>query len=166
MRERAQAAPGAATQSIPIHEVPRKAGHVRVGGQGDGVARARRRAGLGGRGATCAGERRDGAAALLLLPSGVIVLINGGPDGTGLSAARARRLPFYQRSLDLIVLTDPRAGDARGLQDAAGRFNAAQAAAAGMLHPTSEYIAWLDALKGHGTKRAQIRQGDTLWLDR
>jgi hypothetical protein len=34
-----------------------------------------------------------------------------------------------------------------------------------MLHPTSEYAAWLDALKGHGTRRAQIRQGDTLWLD-
>ena len=64
------------------------------------------------------------------------------------------------------MLTDPRAGDARGLENAAGRFNAAQAVDAGMLHPTSEYIAWLDALKGHGTKRAQIRQGDPLWLDR
>jgi len=31
MRERAQAAPGAATQFIPIHGVPHKAGHVRVG---------------------------------------------------------------------------------------------------------------------------------------
>jgi beta-lactamase superfamily II metal-dependent hydrolase len=106
-----------------------------------------------------------GEAALLRLPSGVTVLINGGPDGTGLAAALASRLPFYQRSLDLVVLTDPRAGDARGLEDAVGRFSVAQAADAGMLHPTSEYIAWLDALKQHGTRRAQVRQGDALWLD-
>ena len=106
-----------------------------------------------------------GEATLLRLPSGVTALINGGPDGTGLSAALASRLPFYQRSLDLLVLTDSRAGDARGLEDAAGRFSVAQAADAGMLHPTSEYIAWLDALKAHRTKRAQIRQGHTLWLD-
>ncbi|HEX3269278.1 MAG TPA: hypothetical protein VHR15_01420 [Ktedonobacterales bacterium] len=106
-----------------------------------------------------------GEATLLRLPSSVTVLINGGPDGTGLSAALASRLPFYQRALDLVVLTDPRAGDARGLEDSAGRFSVAQAADAGMLHPTSEYVAWLDALKQHGTTRAQVRQGDALWLD-
>lgn len=106
-----------------------------------------------------------GEATLLRLPSGVTVLINGGPDGTGLATTLASRLPFYQRSLDLFVLTDLRAGNARGLEDATGRFGVAQAADAGALHPTSEYIAWLDALKEHGTKRAQVRQGDTLWLD-
>jgi hypothetical protein len=58
-----------------------------------------------------------------------------------------------------------RASDTRGLEDAAGRFNVAQAADAGMLHPTSEYIAWLDAIRHGGARRAQIRQGDTLWLD-
>jgi beta-lactamase superfamily II metal-dependent hydrolase len=106
-----------------------------------------------------------GEATLLRLPSGGAVLINGGPDGTGLATILASRLPFYQRSLDLLVLTDPRAGDARGLEDAAGRFSVAQAADAGEVHPTSEYIAWLDALKARGTRRAQIRQGDVLWLD-
>jgi hypothetical protein len=82
-----------------------------------------------------------------------------------ISAALASRLPFYQRALDLVVLTDPRAGDARGLEEAAGRFNVTQAADAGMLHPTSEYIAWLDTLKAHAATRTQIRQGDALWLD-
>jgi hypothetical protein len=138
-----------------------------------GLARARwslrdaRHAGRVGRDIAHAGEWRDGAARLLLdvgpggeaallrLPSSVTALINGGPDSTGLSAALASRLPFYQRTLDLIVLTDPRVGDARGLEDAAGRFSVAQAADAGMLHPTSEYIAWLDALTAHGATRMQ-----------
>jgi len=108
----------------------------------------------------------EGEATLLRLPSGVTVLINGGPGGSTLATTLASRLPFYQRSLDLVVLTDPSAGDARGLEDAASRYRVGQAADAGMLHPTEEYIAWLDALRRGGATRAQARQGDVLWLDR
>ncbi|HEY7091974.1 MAG TPA: ComEC/Rec2 family competence protein [Ktedonobacterales bacterium] len=159
-----------------LQQIPHKAGHVRIGGRV--MVSLALVAVLASAGAALPALANDatarldfldvgpgGEATLLRLPSGVTVLINGGPDGTGLSAALASRLPFYQRSLDLLVLTDPRAGDARGLEDAAGRFSVGQAADAGMLHPASEYIAWLDALKGQGTKRTQIHQGDTLWLD-
>jgi competence protein ComEC len=106
----------------------------------------------------------EGEAMLLRLPSGVTVLINGGPGGSTLATTLASRLPFYQRSLDLVVLTDPSAGDA--LEDAAGRYRVGQAADAGMLHPTGEYVAWLDALRRSGATRAQARQGDVLWPDR
>lgn len=175
LRQRTQSTPGPAEQS-DIQRIPHKAGHVRIGVRV--MVSLALVAVLASAGATLpalangATARLDfldvgpgGEATLLRLPSGVTVLINGGPDGTGLATVLASRLPFYQRSLDLVVLTDPRAGDARGLEDAAGRFDVAQAADAGMLHPTSEYIAWLDALKQHGTRRAQIRQGDALWLD-
>jgi hypothetical protein len=85
----------------------------------------------------------------------------------GLASTFASRLPLYQRSLDLLFLTDPRAGDARGLEDTAARFSGAQAVDAGMLHTTGEYIAWLNALKERETKRAQIRQGTSSgWTSR
>jgi competence protein ComEC len=152
LRQRAQPAGEAVEPSTAIHAARRKAGHVRL--------EVRAMASL-----ALVAVLASAGAALLRLPSGVTVLINGGSDGTGLATILASRLAFYQRSLDLLVLPDPRAGDARGLEDAAARFSVAQAADAGMLHPTGEYIAWLDALKERGTKRAQIRQGDTLWLD-
>ncbi len=106
-----------------------------------------------------------GEATLLQLPSGVTVLLNGGPSGTALEAALAGRLPFWQRSLDLAILTDPRAGDARGLEDAASHFRIARAADSGMLHPTTEYLAWRDAMTRAGAAYTQVRQGNVITLD-
>jgi beta-lactamase superfamily II metal-dependent hydrolase len=106
-----------------------------------------------------------GEAALLQLPSDVAVLIDGGPSGPALEAALAGRLPFWQRTLDLAVLTDPRAGDARGLEDAARHFRIVRAADPGMLHPTAEYLAWRDAMGRAGAAYAQVRRGDTMVLD-
>lgn len=106
-----------------------------------------------------------GAAALLRLPSGVTVLIDGGPDGPTLEATLAGRLPFWQRTLDLAVLTDHRAGAIRGLEDAATHFTVARAVDAGMSHPTREYLAWRDAMTRAGATYTQVRQGDELHLD-
>jgi competence protein ComEC len=176
LRQRVQAATKDDEPISALQRVPHKAGHVRVGVRLMAsltlvatLASAGAALPALANGATAQLDFLDvgpgGEATLLRLPSGVTALIDGGPDGTSLASTLASRLPFYQRSLDLVVLTDPRAGDARGLEDAAGRFSVAPAADAGMLHPTNEYIAWLNALKAHAATRTQIRQGDTLWLD-
>jgi len=105
-------------------------------------------------------------ATLLQLPSGVTVLITGGARGTNLESALAGRLPFWQRTLDLALLTDRRAGDTSGLNDAAGHVHIVRAADAGMLHPTTKYLAWRDAImQDAGATHAQARQGNTLILD-
>lgn len=106
-----------------------------------------------------------GSATLLRLPSGVTVLVNGGPDGPALESALVGRLPFWQRSLDLVVLTDARAGETRGLGDAAAHFHIASAADAGQLRTTQEYLAYLEAMRGAGAVRTQVRQGNVLRLD-
>jgi competence protein ComEC len=177
LRERAQSATGTATSSVGIHEIPHKAGHVRLGARllstlalvavlasAGAALPALANGGIAQLDFLDVGA--EGEATLLQLPTGVTALVNGGPGGSTLATTLASRLPFYQRSLDLIVLTDPRAGDARGLEDDASRYRVGQAANAGMLHPTGEYIAWLDALRRGGATRAQARQGDVLWLDR
>ena len=105
-----------------------------------------------------------GEAILLRLPSGFTALIDGGPNGPALESELAGRIPFWRRALDLAVLTDPRAGDARGLEDAAGHFAVAQGIDAGMEHPTTEYIAWLDALARSGGRHTVTRQDQTVTL--
>lgn len=105
-----------------------------------------------------------GAAILLREPGGFTALIDGGPDGPTLESALATRLPFWRRSLDLVVLTDPRAGAARGLEDAATSFHIATAADAGMAHATTEYVAYLDALRHSGAVRQQFRADDVIHL--
>jgi len=105
-----------------------------------------------------------GEASLLRLPSGVTVLINGGPDGPALAAALAGRLPSWQRSLDLALLTDPRGGDVRGLADAAAHFSIARGADAGMVHPSADDLAWLDALRRAGAIHTTVREGAVIHL--
>jgi beta-lactamase superfamily II metal-dependent hydrolase len=106
-----------------------------------------------------------GEATLLRLADGTTALIDGGPGGPSLDEALAARLPFWQRSLDLVLLTDPRPGDETGLQDAVDHFAIGRGADAGMVHPTSTYLAWLDALARAGTTHVRIRQDDLIQLD-
>lgn len=106
-----------------------------------------------------------GEAALLRLPSGATALLNGGPDGPRLEAALAGQLPFWQRTLDVAVLSDPRPGDARGVEDAAAHFAIGRVADAGMTHPSADYLAYLDGTRRAGAARTQIRQGNVIHLD-
>lgn len=106
-----------------------------------------------------------GEAILLRLPSGTTALIDGGPSGPALEAALVGQLPFWQRRLDLVALTDTRAGNARGLEDAASHFAIGHALDAGMLHPSAEYLAYLDAMRRAGATRTQMRADDVAQLD-
>jgi beta-lactamase superfamily II metal-dependent hydrolase len=105
-----------------------------------------------------------GEAILLREPGGFTALIDGGANGPALESALATRLPFWRRSLDLVILTDPRAGDARGLEDAGSSFHIARAADAGMAHPGTEYLAYLDAMQRAGAVRQQVRADDVIHL--
>ena len=105
-----------------------------------------------------------GEAILLHMPSGVTALLDGGPSGPALETALGGRLPFWRHTLDLVALTDARAGNARGLEDAASHFTIAHAIDAGALHPTSEYLAYLDAMRRAGAGHQTFRADDTLHL--
>jgi competence protein ComEC len=124
VRQRVQPGSGTAEPTSNVQQVPHRAGRVRIGVRlMASLALVAVLASAGAalpalaNGATARLDFLDvgpgGEATLLQLPSGVTVLINGGPDGTGLATTLASRLPFYQRSLDLIVLTGPRAGNVR-----------------------------------------------------
>ncbi|MDE3229214.1 MAG: ComEC/Rec2 family competence protein, partial [Chloroflexota bacterium] len=105
-----------------------------------------------------------GAALLIRLPNGATALIDGGPSGPALEAALATRLPFWSRRIDLVALTDTRAGAARGLEDLASHYTVAQAIDPGAAHPTAEYLAWLDAMRSAGAARQQTRADDVIAL--
>ncbi len=56
----------------------------------------------------------EGDAILLLTPHGHSVLIDGGPGATPLAEAVGKHLPFWQRYVDIAVLTAPKAGEPDG----------------------------------------------------
>jgi ComEC/Rec2-related protein len=105
-----------------------------------------------------------GPATLLRLADGTTAVIDGGPDGPALEAALARRLPYWQRALDLVVARAPRPESLTGLQDLADHFTIGQAVDAGMLHPTQAYLGWVDTLRQSRTAHALVRQASVLHL--
>src|SRR3954470_1909088 len=65
-----------------------------------------------------------GDAVLIQTPAGGYVLIDGGSDPAALSAALGRQLPFWQRTLDLVVLTSPDGAHLPGQVAALARYRA------------------------------------------
>ncbi len=106
-----------------------------------------------------------GQAMLIQTPGGHTVLLDGGDDPVALEEALGQLLPFWQRTIDLAVLTNPRAGHLLGLLDVLSHYQINQAADAGMLHPTTTYASWHAALEQRGIPYARVRQGATIQIE-
>ncbi|MBI4505708.1 MAG: ComEC/Rec2 family competence protein [Chloroflexi bacterium] len=64
----------------------------------------------------------EGDATLVVGPGGEHVLVDAGPPGPDSAASVGRRLPFFRRTLDLVVLTDTDTEHLGGLLELAERY--------------------------------------------
>jgi competence protein ComEC len=64
----------------------------------------------------------QGDAILITTPLGQQILVDGGPSPAALTAALGRQMPFWDRSLDLLVMTHADADHISGLAEAAARY--------------------------------------------
>ena len=69
-------------------------------------------------------DLRRGDALLLQTPEGLQVLINGGGEPTALLSALGQQLPYWDRHLDLVVLTGPQESRVVGAVAALERYGA------------------------------------------
>jgi competence protein ComEC len=92
----------------------------------------------------------DGAAALITTPAGHRVLIDGGPSGEALMAALGRNLPFWERRLDLVVVTWPKATRLGGLVEAMDRYEVGWVLAAPMAVDTALFRSFQEASRRQG----------------
>jgi competence protein ComEC len=112
-----------------------------------------------------------GPATLVRLSTGRTILIDGGGDGPTLLASLAQALPFWQRDIDLVVVTDVRPGHIAGLAALAGAYRVHAAVDPGALHPESVYTSWYHTLQGQGIPLTRLARGDKItlgaqiWLD-
>jgi len=92
----------------------------------------------------------QGDAILIETPSGNRALIDGGPSESVLQAALGRRLPCYDRRIDLVALTHPQADHAGGLTAALDRYEIGIVLDNGV-PPTSALVEhWREALTASG----------------
>ncbi len=84
-----------------------------------------------------ANKPAQGEAILIHTADGKTVFIDGGPDVASLAQELDSRLPFWQRSIDTVILTTPKQDHLAGSQDVIGRFQVGEVLDAGMLHPST-----------------------------
>lgn len=106
----------------------------------------------------------QGEAVLIVTPDGQQALIDGGASATALLAELGRLMPFYDRTLELVVLTH--AGDQRvaGLAGLPERFTIRQALQAPFPYPSAAYTSWLAGLRDQGTTVVPAQAGARLLL--
>ncbi len=109
-----------------------------------------------------AGKPAQGEAIFIRTAENKTVLIDGGMDATSLGQALDSRLAFWQRSLDMLILTSPRNDHLGGLQDVITRYTIGSIRDAGMLHPTTTYARWRRTISERALPYAPVTGGDTI----
>lgn len=88
----------------------------------------------------------QGDAIFIEAPNGNQVLVDGGPSNAILGKLGAA-MPFWDRSLDLVVLTHPHADHVTGLIEVLKRYDVGMVLESGVNYSTAEYREWRTLLE-------------------
>ncbi|HET9222250.1 MAG TPA: hypothetical protein VFO07_07090 [Roseiflexaceae bacterium] len=105
-----------------------------------------------------------GDAALIQTPAGGYVLIDGGADPAALTAALGRRMPFWRRTLDAVVLTSTDSTHLPGQVAALARYRAGMALAPPAAKRGATFAEWLRLLDEQAAVIHAARAGQRLDL--
>jgi len=97
----------------------------------------------------------QGDSAFIETPEMHQILIDGGPGSVVLSKI-AKEMPFWDRSLDLVILTHPEADHMQGLLDVLQRYKANYILWTGVIKSAPEYDQWIKVLEKQEKEGAKI----------
>ena len=101
----------------------------------------------------------EGDAIFIETPRGQQILIDGGPSPTTLISALGRRMPFWDRSLDLVILTHADEDHIAGLIPVLERYRVGQVLDSGYEHNNPMYERWLELISEKGIPTNLARAG-------
>jgi competence protein ComEC len=107
----------------------------------------------------------QGDAIFIQTPAGRQVLVDGGPSETVLLSQLSRQMPFWDRTLDAVVLTHPDSDHINGLVPVLERYQVEMVVFREIEHPTDTYAYWLQLLKVEGATIYQGEAGLRIELD-
>ncbi|MCK9578914.1 MAG: MBL fold metallo-hydrolase [Methanoregula sp.] len=105
----------------------------------------------------------QGDAILIKTPYGQNILIDGG-DGKKILPELSRVLPFYDRTLDLMILTHPHDDHAGGLVKVLKRYRTQKILYTGVVHTSPVYLEWLNIIKRKNIPLTIIDRPQTITL--
>lgn len=101
----------------------------------------------------------QGDAIFIRTPSGSDILIDGGPDDS-ISSCLSRHMPFWDKTIEVVIMTHPDADHSTGLISVLRRYNVRQFYASRILTNTSAYAHLLEVLQEASVKINYVWQGD------
>ncbi len=93
----------------------------------------------------------QGDSAFIETPNGFQVLVDGGPTSIVLDKL-GREMPFYDKTIDLIVLSHPDSDHITGLLEVLKRYEVKNILWTGIIDNTAEYQEWVKLIKEEGAE--------------
>jgi competence protein ComEC len=106
----------------------------------------------------------QGDAILIQTPDGQDILIDGGPDPRKINLELGKKLPFWDRTIDLVVCTQPQADHVTGLIEVLQRYRVKQVLEPGIPYETPIYQEWLRLIETKGIEYNIARTGQEIDL--
>ena len=91
----------------------------------------------------------QGDSILIQTPSDNTILIDGGPDSSVLSKI-GRQLPFYDHTIDFVILTHAHSDHVAGLVDVLKRYEVQSVLFSAVEHSSPDYLEWKTLLSEQG----------------
>ncbi|MFW6105471.1 MAG: DNA internalization-related competence protein ComEC/Rec2 [Chloroflexota bacterium] len=106
----------------------------------------------------------QGDAILIQTLNGQDILIDGGPDPQKINLELSKKLPFWDRMIDLIVCTQPHADHVTGLVEVLQRYKVRQVLEAEVSYNSSIYQEWCNVVEDKGIEYSIARAGQEIDL--
>lgn len=106
----------------------------------------------------------QGDALFIQSESGAQVLVDGGPDDAVLSKLGAV-MPFWDHSLDVVILTHPDADHITGLVEVLKRYRVGLVVETGVMHTSGVFKEWQRILAEKNIPVAYAAHGDELFIN-
>ena len=107
----------------------------------------------------------QGDATLIVTPNARSVLVDGGPEREAAARLVGEALPFWDRSLDAVVLTHPHDDHARGLVQVLERYDVEHIVHRDIQHDGAAYDEWRRLAAQEGAVKVEAVQGRRFTLD-
>jgi competence protein ComEC len=120
--------------------------------------------GAGGRLSVSVLDVGQGDAVLIETPDGRHVLVDGGPDGRRTAAELSEALPFWERAIELVVLTHGQEDHVGGLVEVLERYEVRQVIAPPLASESAGYRAWREEVERQHIPAHTARAGEVIDL--
>ena len=107
----------------------------------------------------------EGDMAVITTPRGHRIVIDGGPDAGAAAGVLGSALRFWERSIDLVVLTHPHADHVAGLTELLRRYDVQRILERTVEFDSPPYVEWRRAVDAEGAEIVQARTGLQLSFD-